>query len=174
MQSRWWALSAVGLVIVATAGMADAQTGASLVITAPQPGTTSGPDLVVVVGVQGTVPSAIAFRLVLDGRAADMQDPATDRTLAAATVSLARAARVLVSGIPDGHHVLRAVPVSAGSIQPSAALRFVVAGRPVTLPFILIAVAGLGILLYYRRRILAPWADRYERRSPEDGSEEEG
>jgi hypothetical protein len=180
---RFLALAALTLgCLAAGAWPAVGQGENALVVVEPEPGAVSGSDVLVVVRLNspsepgstgGSETSPVQFVVTVDGVPAGLVDEKTGKQVAVASASDGRDARVVVRGVPDGLHRLRVVPVSNGSVRAPEVVAFTVKSRPPTPLFVGIALAGVIILLFYRRRILEPWADRYERPASEPDDEDE-
>jgi hypothetical protein len=81
-------------------------------------------------------------------------------------VSPGQDAVIFLPGMAEGRHEAQAVPLSSGQAEASAPVSFVVEAGGLSIQAILIAAVIIGLLILYRRRILAPWADRYDQRPP--------
>jgi hypothetical protein len=135
----------------------------TLEVTSPAPGATSDPDVRVVVELRGTAPGRVTFTVILDGVAAQLEDPATGGTSMTATVAAGARTAVILQGVPEGTHELQAVSVPAGAAGASPLRAFTVSARGFSLVLLLATIGVLVVFVAYRRRILGPWADRYER-----------
>jgi hypothetical protein len=143
---------------------AAAQTGApGLVLSAPEPRSTTGPDVTVVVELTGPAEAPVVFSVVLDGVPAELEDPATGRGGATANVNSGGRTAVVIRGVPEGTHQVRAVAIPAGAASASAINTFRVDVRGFNLMILLATLGVLAVFVLYRRRILGPWADRYDR-----------
>jgi hypothetical protein len=180
---RFLALAALTLgCLAAGAWPAVGQGENALVVVEPEAGGVSGSDVHIVVRLNrlsetgstaSPAGSPVQFVVTIDGLPAGLVDEKTGKEVAVASAADGRDARVVVRGVPDGLHRLRVVPVSEGSVRAPEAVAFTVKSRPPTPLFIGIALAGIAILLFYRRRILEPWADRYERPPPAGSNDED-
>lgn len=145
-----------------------AQSGPSLVIVRPAQGSTSDPDVLILVELRGGGPSTVRFTANLDGTPVRLEDAATGARTAQGTVFAGRQAKVYVRSIPEGRHTLQVVPVATSDVQPSEVVTFQVdAGRTSTI-LVIAAVLVILVLFMFRRRILTPMGDRYERPPPPD------
>ena len=162
-----------GAVVAATPRPVAAQSGATLIVVSPEQGSTTGPDVSVTVQLQGNGPESIGFVLTIDSLPASLGDGTSGRPVVPPTVSRNRPANVVVRGVPEGTHLLQAIPAPSGTVTTSHAVTFHVKSRPPPLVFILIGVGGIAVLWFYRRKILEPWADRYERPASEPDDEDE-
>jgi hypothetical protein len=137
----------------------------------------SGSDVLVVVRLDplsetDSTGAPVQFVVTVDGLPAGLVDEKTGKQIAVASAEGGQDTRVVVRGVPNGPHSLRVVPVSEGSIRAPKAVAFTVrSSLPIPL-LVGIGLAGVALLLFYRRRILEPWADRYER-PPPAGSDDE-
>lgn len=162
-----WALAVV------PAAAAQTEHGA-LVVSAPQNGTTTGPDVTVVVALNGSAGGPVSFAVILDAAPALLEDPRTGRTSMAASVAPGARTTVILRGLPEGTHQLQAVSVPGGAAAASATTTFKVDMRGFSLVLLLATLGVLVVFVAYRRRILAPWADRYERRRDGGEPDEDG
>jgi hypothetical protein len=143
-----------------------AQSGPSLVIVRPAQASTSDPDVLILVELRGGGPSTVGFVAMLDEMPVRLEDAATGRFMAQGTVVAGRQAKVYVRSIPEGTHRLQVIPVSSSSVQPSAVVTFKVDAGRTSLILVIAAVAVILALFGFRRRILSPMGDRYERPRP--------
>ena len=148
---------------------AAAQDAARLVIVDPPQGSTVSPDVRVVVRLVGGT-GEVPFSLLLDGGPTPVQGSQGSDT---PVVSPGEDAIILLPDMDEGSHQLQAVPLSSSQAQASRAVSFTARSGGLSFPALLIAAALIGLLILYRRRILAPWADRYDRGPPPGESEKE-
>jgi hypothetical protein len=157
---RWPLVAALAAGVGSAAGWAGpavAQDVPQLVIVSPREGSSISPDVRVVVQLRGGE-GEVAFSLLLDGDQAAVEGPQGSDTPA---VAPGEDATILLSDLPAGSHVLQAVPVS-GQARASSSVAFIVESEGLSGQAILIALVLIGLLILYRSRILAPWADRYQ------------
>jgi hypothetical protein len=135
----------------------------TLVLSAPASGAVTGPDVTVVVELTDPAPAPVVFTVLLDGVPAELEDPATGRSAMTSTVASEDRRAVLVRGVPEGSHQIQVVAVPVGAATASTTNRFSVDVRGFNLVLLLATLGVLVVFVLYRRRILGPWTDRYER-----------
>lgn len=158
---------ALAVALVWWGPVAIAQDAARLVIVSPRAGSTIPPDLRVVVRLVGGT-EEVQFSLLLDGSPTPVEAPQGSDT---PVTSPGEDAIIVLADLQEGPHELQAVPLSSGQAQASATVPFLVEQQGLSVQAILIAAAIIGLLILYRRRILAPWVDRYEQRPPPEEPE---
>jgi hypothetical protein len=139
---------------------ATAQDAARLAIVSPRPDATIEPDVRVVVRLVGGS-RQVPFSLLVDGGHTPVEASQGSDT---PVVSPGQDAVIFLPDMAEGRHEAQAVPLSSGLAEASAPVSFVVDAGGLSIQAILIAAAIIGLLVLYRRRILTPWADRYEQR----------
>jgi hypothetical protein len=162
-----FALTALATAVYWAPPAAIAQEGGRLAIVSPRAGSTISSDVRVVVRLVGGA-GEVPFSLQLDGAPTPVQGAEGSDTPVAAP---GEDAIIILPGVPEGPHQVQAVPLSSTQARASAPVSFVVASSGLSVQAILIAAAIIGLLILYRRRILAPWADRYEQRPPTERTE---
>ena len=155
-----------GAALVLSAAMSGAQTGPALVVVRPAQASTSEPDVLILVELRGGGPSVVRFVARIDGTPVRLEDMATGRMTAQGSVSPGRQARYEVRGVPEGTHKLQVIPVSSNAVEPSPVVTFKVDAGRTSLILVIAALLAVGGLFVFRRRILSPMGDRYERPPP--------
>ncbi len=148
--TSWWATPAI------------AQDAPRLVIVSPREGSTVPPEVRVVVRLVGGA-GEVPFSLLLDRDATPVEGSDGSDT---PVVSPGEDAVIVLSDVVEGSHEVQAVPISSGQAQASSSVSFDVQSSGLSVPAVIIAAALIGLLIMYRRRILSPWAERYERKPP--------
>jgi hypothetical protein len=155
-----------GVALLLSATMSGAQTGPALVIVRPSQASTSDPDVLILVEIRGGRPSVVRFVARIDGTPVRLEDVATGRMTAQGSVSPGRQARYEVRGVPEGTHQLQVIPVSASAVEPSPVVTFKVDAGRTSLVLVIAALLAIAGLFVFRRRVLSPMGDRYERPPP--------
>src|SRR6266511_2735314 len=144
------------LAVLAVPGVARAQAGQGLVIESPPDGAVTAGTPRLVVGTSG-VPAGIAVSFVVrvDGHA--VEDAFSVTAGGRKTVSL--------GNLASGPHTVVVAPATASSLAGDTA-SFEVRGAGFNPIAIVVVLALVALILFYRRRVLEPFTDRYERPPP--------